>query len=73
MFKAILLVLALLLVYWIFWGGRSRKLPEQARPADANEKMVVCAHCQLRVPESEAIADAGQFFCSEEHRRLGVS
>lgn len=73
MFKAILLVLALLLVYWFFWGAKARRGEADTRSASDNERMVVCAHCQLRVPESEAIADAGHFFCCEEHRRLDAS
>ena len=36
------------------------------------EQMVACAHCGLHVPESESVRSAGEFFCSEEHRRLGV-
>ena len=36
------------------------------------EQMVACAHCGLHVPESESVRGAGEFFCSDEHRRLGV-
>jgi uncharacterized protein len=70
MFKAILLVFVLFLVYWVFWGSKSKRAPGEVGPASDNERMVVCAYCQLRVPESEAVADAGKFFCCDEHRRL---
>ncbi len=36
------------------------------------EQMVACAHCGLHVPESEGVRGNGAFFCSDEHRRLGV-
>lgn len=48
-------------------GGRQR---EAEHPEI--EQMVACAHCGLHVPESESIRGAGEFFCSDEHRRLGV-
>lgn len=48
-------------------GGRQR----EAEHLEI-EQMVACAHCGLHVPESESIRGAGEFFCSDEHRRLGV-
>lgn len=34
--------------------------------------MVACAHCDLRLPQTEALADAeGRLYCSEAHRRAG--
>ncbi len=48
-------------------GGRQR---EAEHPEI--EQMVACAHCGLHVPESESVRGAGEFFCSDEHRRLGV-
>jgi uncharacterized protein len=72
--KVILLVLALLLVYWFFWGQRKRdavdKPPEGNTPVSP-EQMVICAHCQLHVPESECVKAAGRHYCCEEHRKLG--
>ena len=41
-------------------------------PSDEIEQMVACAHCGVHVPESEGVMGGGHFFCSEEHRRLGV-
>jgi len=48
-------------------GGRQR----EAEHLEI-EQMVACAHCGLHVPESESVRGAGEFFCSDEHRRLGV-
>ncbi len=36
------------------------------------ERMIGCARCGLHVPESEAVREGDAFYCSEEHRRLGV-
>lgn len=76
MLKAILLILALGLAYWYFRGrqaegGRvSRDLP--ASTSGSQERMIVCAHCRLHVPESESVTAAGRSYCSEEHCRLGT-
>ncbi len=45
-----------------------RKKHETTRPV---ESMVVCAHCAVHVPETEAAVDNGRYFCSEAHRKLG--
>ncbi|MEI6416040.1 MAG: PP0621 family protein, partial [Pseudomonadota bacterium] len=39
--------------------------------ASGPEKMVVCAHCHIHVPESEAVTADEHHFCCEEHRQLG--
>ena len=36
------------------------------KPAVAH--MVVCAHCGVHVPESEAVQSGDRHYCSEEHR-----
>lgn len=51
-------------------GSGGRREREASTPEI--EQMVACAHCGLHVPESESVRSAGEFFCSEEHRRLGV-
>lgn len=67
MLKAILLFLAIGLIYWLLVGKKMKARPtaRQAGP----ENMVVCAYCQLRVPESEAVATPGHYYCCDEHRR----
>ncbi|WP_346288994.1 PP0621 family protein, partial [Zoogloea sp.] len=60
-------------------GQGSAPAPGGGAPADAParnaepafEQMVACAHCGLHVPESEGLKGGGQFYCSDEHRRLG--
>ncbi|HQU14873.1 MAG: hypothetical protein B7Z66_01420 [Chromatiales bacterium 21-64-14] len=41
--------------------------PPQRRVTRA-ERMVRCTHCGLFVPESEALHDGEQHYCSEGHR-----
>lgn len=43
-----------------------------ATPTLAEENMVQCAHCGVYLPASEAIAQQGRQWCSEEHARLGI-
>lgn len=33
--------------------------------------MVQCAHCHVHVPKSEALFQLGDYWCSNEHARLG--
>jgi uncharacterized protein len=72
--KAILLILAIVLAYWFFWGRKRTAARNDTRPneAPAPERMVICAYCGLHVPEGECIAAAGRHYCSDEHRRLGT-
>lgn len=77
MLKAILLLFAIGVVYWYFFGQqkqeKGRVASDQAgsTPA-APETMVTCAYCQLRVPESECVTAAGRHYCCDEHRQLGA-
>jgi uncharacterized protein len=38
-------------------------------PTESAKNMVRCAQCGLHLPESEAIAHHGHYFCCQEHRR----
>jgi uncharacterized protein len=70
MTKILLFVLAAAAVYFFLRfqrRARSRSTP----PVSAPEKMIACARCGVHVPRSEALENAGRFFCSEEHRALG--
>ncbi len=55
-------------------GGAAGARPGAEAPREMleAEQMVACAHCGLHVPESEGVRGSAGFFCSEEHRRLGV-
>lgn len=47
------------------------KAAGDAARAGGPEAMVPCDVCGLNVPRSEALADKGRFYCSDEHRRRG--
>jgi len=66
--KLLLLVIAIVVVYFVLSGLARKRRQRSAPPV---EPMVPCAHCGVNVPRSEALGAAGRFFCSEEHRRLG--
>jgi uncharacterized protein len=68
--KLLLLVIALVVIYFVLTGLARKRRQRSAPPAV--EPMVPCAHCGVNVPHSEAVEAAGRFFCSEEHRRLGA-
>ncbi len=77
----LILVLVFIVVWWIRRalsrpqgdGGasRGRGWGWKSRSADP-ERMLECDHCGLHIPESEGVREGDAFFCSEEHRRLGV-
>jgi membrane protein implicated in regulation of membrane protease activity len=73
MAKFFLLVIVLLLVFW--WLFSQRKKPTDASSQQAStptgERIVVCAQCQLHVPESESIVYEGRHYCCDEHRQRG--
>ncbi|OGA33741.1 MAG: hypothetical protein A3F75_13995 [Betaproteobacteria bacterium RIFCSPLOWO2_12_FULL_64_23] len=69
MSKLLLLILAVLAVWWLAKGFRRKDAARDA-PEAAAEKMVTCGHCGLYLPQSEAIGEGDRFFCCAEHRRL---
>lgn len=65
-----LLILVLLVVVWSVLKKRRGAPPRDAasRPDPAPEKMLVCAHCGVHMPESDALVGAGKVYCCEAHR-----
>jgi uncharacterized protein len=68
--KLILLALAIALAWWILKRYR-KSMTKREPPTPIAEDMVKCAHCGIHLPRSESHGGDGQFFCSEEHLRLG--
>ena len=75
--KLILLLFLGFFAYLVFKGvaraAAKREGKVRAGQPSAPERMVACARCGVRVPESEGVVGAGGSFCSEEHRRLGAA
>ena len=65
-----LLLLALIGVIWWMWKKRSA-LPQadgDVRRDREPEKMVVCAHCGVHLPESDSLTDGQAIYCNAAHR-----
>ena len=78
MFLRVLVWLVLLVAGWMFLRPRGRRNapPRDGAPGRravaAPEAMVVCGHCGLHLPASEAVrSDGGQAYCSAAHRAAG--
>lgn len=64
-----LLFLGLLVVIWLMWKKHVARSGQDARPVfPAPERMVVCRHCGLYLPESDSVVDGEDNFCCPEHR-----
>lgn len=75
--KLLLTVFVVALLLWLLFGrSRGRGANDNsatpgARRSTTLEGMVVCAHCGVHLPISEALAAHGQHFCSAAHRDAG--
>lgn len=73
MIKFVLLGAVVLLAIWLLRGARGRGAPSAPPPAEpakpvSGEEMVVCRHCGVHLPHSEALPGRGGLFCGEAHR-----
>jgi len=74
----LIFILVLIAIWWVrralarFSAGTRARGSRPSRTGNEPEQMLGCAHCGLHVPESEGVRDGKDFFCCEEHRRLGV-
>jgi len=72
-FFFVLLALAVYVAWkWLQRTSMTQSTPTKPRAMSA-QAMVSCARCGLHVPQSDALAVDGRYFCSDEHRRLGAS
>ena len=80
MSRVFILVAAVLVFFWLLrraLGSRKQDdRPSAPKPRVETSDLVSCAHCGVHLPKNEAVATAeggaaGQFFCSEDHRRRG--
>jgi uncharacterized protein len=74
-----LLLIRLIIFAVLFFAGlklyrmyREWKLDREGQlegePHQEGDQMVRCTWCQVHVPESEALRDKGEWFCSSAHR-----
>lgn len=72
MLPRILLIMALVgLGLFLLKKAMGARKPPPSDSQDQNAKLIVCAHCQARLPATEALWKDGQAFCSMTHRHLG--
>ena len=67
----ILLLVVIALVAFALIKGYKRSLKSPRPPIKPAEDMVMCAHCDVNLPRSEALEAQGEFFCTSEHQKLG--
>ena len=67
--KLLLLLVAVLVGAW-WWRHQKRSKTPPTPPTDQTtaERMVHCERCGLHLPQTDAIAADGVFFCSKEHQ-----
>jgi len=65
-----LLLLVVVLVGAGWWRHQKRSKTPLTPPTDHTtaERMVHCERCGLHLPQTDAIAADGVFFCSKEHQ-----
>lgn len=72
MSKLLLFGLLGLVIYLIFRGmGLTKGQGRSPQGRRAAEKMVLCAHCGVHLPESECLRSGEHCYCCEAHRVLG--
>jgi uncharacterized protein len=72
--KYLLLIAVVVGVLWLVRARSSRLKPPPSRadqPAKpvSPQAMVVCPHCGVHLPRSDAVAGAQGLYCSDAHRR----
>lgn len=67
--KYLIWLILLGIIWWVLTGRgkRSQASAPVSRKDLPAEQMVVCAHCGVHLPQSEALASGGQMYCSDAH------
>lgn len=69
--RLLLLIVGVAIIYILLKNYfRNLQQPGPAPRPQRPENMVPCAQCGVNVPQTEAIFSRGEFFCTDEHRRL---
>lgn len=70
--KYIVLAVVIALVWWVLLrrprrgGGRASRTPPATPTA-----FLVCAHCGVHLPSTDAVRDGALAYCSDAHRLAG--
>lgn len=68
-----LVLLLLAVIVWLAWKKRTSHPISQRRSERPEEAMVVCAHCQVHLPEGESLQADGLNYCCREHLAAGAA
>ena len=68
--RVAIIVIIALLVYRLLKRWLATLPRESKKNPDKIGRMVRCHYCELHIPEAEAIQDHGDWYCSDEHRKL---
>ncbi len=70
------ILILVLVVLAVFWWLRAKRKPDLKRtqerppsvPPPRVQNMVACHHCGTHLPETDALQQAGHWYCSPAHR-----
>jgi uncharacterized protein len=70
MFRILIIIAALLLVYLIIKNRLTRRSPGKKSPdSAATDEMVKCLQCKTYIPRKAAIISGTEIFCCKQHQR----
>ena len=69
-------LLSYLIIGWLVWrtlkrwyaGYQAATSADKAKTPRISSKIVKCEHCEVHLPETEAIAHEGLWFCNQKHK-----
>ena len=66
--KILLFLVVVFVLLWLLRGATGRRRGGAARPPQAPQEMIACAHCGVHLPRDEALPGRGGVFCGDAHR-----
>jgi len=70
MFRTLIIIAALLLVFLIIKNRLNSRSLQQKKPGSATtDNMVKCLQCETYIPRKEAIISGTESFCCRQHQR----
>ena len=70
MFRLLFWIALIGIAIWL-WKRIKNPAARPSQPTDDTQVMVRCAHCNLHVPQREALERSGSWYCSSRHLELG--
>lgn len=67
LFRLIIILAIIYLGYRLYLSWQKSKKKPKPEPPKQVENMVRCHHCDLHIPETDAIEHDGQYYCSQKH------